>query len=387
MKKFKILILMLCSIASFASCSDSDDFGTEAQKPASTSNGIIDQIAINFAKNALSSSSSRSIASDDITVTCKDSMSLKSSTRSGKTTETKVFSVTMNDGYGSIIIAKQGDEVRPLVYFPNEQSIDLNKIYNDENEESDISYLAQGVTHRYTEDGILIPSDKASNAKIVERLEPKCKVYWHQRWPYNKYCKTSKNEQAVAGCVAIAGAQAFTVLRPNIPEITSWDEVTKKNPTEEAQDEIAHLVANIGKAVGMNYGTENSGAKTEKLSSFFAKYAILDYNAGRAIDVLKTRHGVIVVSGYRARHGWGPTKHYIDGHAFLADGYIRFSGDKYYYFHLNYGWGDSYKDQKVAYLLTSSKNWDTSLADDIYGMSFTKKIQYFAYAHKYEQNW
>ncbi len=48
----------------------------------------------------------------------------------------------------------------------------------------------------------------------------------------------------------------------------------------------------------------------------------------------------------RARHGWGPTKHYVDGHALLADGYIRFSGDKYYYFHVNYGWGKGYKDQK-----------------------------------------
>lgn len=120
---------------------------------------------------------------------------------------------------------------------------------------------------------------------------------------------------------------------------------------------------------------------------FFLKYGIKDYDAGRAINVLRTRHGIIVVSGYRAEHGWGPTKHYVDGHAFLADGYIRFSGDNYYYFHLNYGWGDGYKDQKVAYLLTSTKDWDKKHANDIYGMCFPKKIKYYTYAYEKEKNW
>ena len=191
----------------------------------------------------------------------------------------------------------------------------------------------------------------------------------------------------MAGCVAIAGAQALTVLRPSVPEITSWDEVVKAYPTTKAQDEIAKLVSRIGKDAGMKYGTESSGTSTSKLSPIFAQYKIKDYDAGCAVNVLKTKHGVIVVSGYRARHGWGPTKHYVDGHAFLADGYIRFSGDKYYYFHVNYGWGKGYKDQKVAYLLTSNKNWDKEHANDIYGMCFPKEIKYYTYAYESEKNW
>lgn len=140
----------------------------------------------------------------------------------------------------------------------------------------------------------------------------------------------------------------------------------------------------------MDYGTKESGTKTENLSPIFAQYDIQDYDAGRAIDVLKTEHGIIVVSGYRARHGWGPTKHYVDGHAFIADGYIRFSGDKYYYLHVNYGWGlDSRKEkeQKSAYLLTSNKVWDETLANDIYNVYFPKKIKYFTYTYKNEKNW
>lgn len=386
MKKFKFLILMLCSIMSLASCSDSDEYSTE-QKPPDSSLDLIDKIAINFAKNVNNNVSTRSTNNENIAIAQKDSLTLNTLTRSANGETTKVYAVSMTGDNGSIIIAQQGDKVRPLVYFPNEQSIDLNKLYNEDNNESDISYLAQGVTYNYTEDGILIPSNKASNAKIIERLEPKCKVYWNQRSPYNKYCFTSNNEKALAGCVAIAGAQALTVLRPSVPEITSWDEVIKDSPSDEAKDEIAKLIARIGKDTGMKYGTKSSGTSTSMLSIFFLKYGIKDYDAGRAINVLRTRHGIIVVSGYRAEHEWGPTKHYVDGHAFLADGYIRFSGDNYYYFHLNYGWGDGYKDQKVAYLLTSTKDWDKKHANDIYGMCFPKKIKYYTYAYEKEKNW
>ena len=386
MKKFKFLMLMLCSIISLASCSDSDEYNAE-QKSQGSSNDVIDKVAINFAKNVNNNDATRCANNANIAIAQKDSITLTSLTRGADGETTKVYAVSMTGDNGSIIIAQQGDDVRPLVYFPNEQSIDLNKLYNDNYDESDISYLAQGVTYNYTEDGILIPSDKASNAKIVERLEPKCKVYWDQNYPYNKYCFTSDNKQAVAGCVAIAGAQALTVLRPSVPEITSWDEVVKDYPTTKAQDEIAKLVSRIGKDAGMKYGTESSGTSTSKLSPIFAKYGIKDYDAGRAVDVLKTKHGVIVVSGYRVQHGWGPTTHYKGGHALLADGYIRFTGDNYYYFHINYGWGTGYKDQKVAYLLTSTKHWDTTHANDIYGKCYPKKIKYYTYAYEKEKNW
>lgn len=192
MKKFKFLILMLCSIMSLASCSDSDEYSTE-QKPPDSSLDLIDKIAINFAKNVNNNVSTRSTNNENIAIAQKDSLTLNTLTRSANGETTKVYAVSMTGDNGSIIIAQQGDKVRPLVYFPNEQSIDLNKLYNEDNNESDISYLAQGVTYNYTEDGILIPSNKASNAKIIERLEPKCKVYWNQRSPYNKYCFTSNN--------------------------------------------------------------------------------------------------------------------------------------------------------------------------------------------------
>lgn len=378
---------MFGSIMSLVSCSDSDEYAIEQNEFAKTPVDMIDRVAINFAKNVNCGDETRSVVSNSVSVIDKDSIIISNSTRSGDAEGIKLYAVSMTGDNGSIVIAQRGDNIRPLFYFPNEKTVDLNALYNDEYNESDISYLAQGVTFNYTEDGVLIPSDKAADAKIIERLEPKCNVFWHQGSPYNRYCFTSKGEQAVAGCVAIAGAQAMTVLRPNVPEISSWEEVVKDAPSEKAQDEIAKLIARIGKDTGMNYGTEASGTKTEKLSPIFSNYGIKDYDAGRAVNVLKTPRGVIVVSGYRAQHGWGPTTHYVDGHAFLADGYIRFTGDDYYYFHVNYGWGKYYRDQKTAYLLTSKKTWDKEHADEIYGMCFPKKLKYYTYAYESEKNW
>ena len=67
------------------------------------------------------------------------------------------------------------------------------------------------------------------------------KLAWNQHAPYNRYCFTESGQQALAGCVAIAAAQALTVLQPsNFPGITSWEEIVKPNPSAAATDEIAH---------------------------------------------------------------------------------------------------------------------------------------------------
>ena len=50
---------------------------------------------------------------------------------------------------------------------------------------------------------------------ITEHISPKCKVAWDQNAPYNRYCFTESGQQALAGCVAIATAQALTVLQPS----------------------------------------------------------------------------------------------------------------------------------------------------------------------------
>lgn len=168
--------------------------------------------------------------------------------------------------------------------------------------------------------------------------------------------------------------------------ITSWSEVTKQYPTSEAIDQIARLVSYIGQQTGMKYGTKSSGTKTSRLASLFTEYGIIDYGDDKSIEVLKTTNGIIVISGYRAKHGWGPWKHYVDGHAFLADGYVKYDkGDDPYYLHLNYGWGPAYN--KDVYVLSSQKEWDEEKGWKAYRTIFPHKIDFYTFTYPYEKNW
>lgn len=298
------------------------------------------------------------------------------------------YMVSLTNNTGSVLMAKQGKNIQPLAYFMDESDIDIQKVLTDSI--TDLSFIINSAIEETINAEEPMDAMFAQNNEIVEKVAPKCHVYWNQRYPYNKYCFTSKGEQALAGCVAIAGAQAMTVLQPNVPQISSWEEVTKTSPSSKSLDEIAKLVSYIGKEVGMKYGTNASGAKTNRLSKTFKNYGIKDYDAERAIDVLKTPHGVIVVSGYRAVHGWWLWKHNVDGHAFLADGYIKYrEGKDPYFLHLNYGWGEGYngKYKREVYLLSAKKKWKTEEAKNIYGRIYTHDIYYFSYARENEKNW
>ena len=296
-----------------------------------------------------------------------------------------LYSVVFNQNFGSVIVLNINNKYIPLAYFQDETDLNIDVCLADSL--SDMGIILNYIVDMalYNDFNTQITRSTSDENVIVERLEPKCKVSWHQNYPYNKYCFTKNGEQAVAGCVAIAGAQALTVLRPKMEQITSWDEVVKTYPSYQATDEIAKLIHFIGEKVNMDYGTESSGANRTDLIKLIKKYGIVDYDAGRAIDVLKTEHGVIVIGGYRAIHGWGPWEHYVDGHAFIADGYIKYaSGSDPYYLHINYGWGAAYN--KNVYLLSAKKKWKEE-AKETYGIIFPHDLKYATLTYPSEKNW
>ena len=145
----------------------------------------------------------------------------------------------------------------------------------------------------------------------------------------------------------------------------------------------------------MDYGANESGAKTEDLVPLFAKYGIRDYNAPHAIDVLKTNHGGIVVSAKRKKVDCLVVKFYSAGHAFLADGYVKYKyRDNPYYLHLNYGWGDSkkkgeYSYRKDAYILCTNKTWDDALVrkGEDWQEKYPYRIRFYSFTYEAEKNW
>ena len=99
MKKFKFLILMLCSIMSFASCSDSDEYSAE-QKTKESSQDLIEKVAINFAKNVNNNDDTRSTNNANIAIAQKDSLILNGLTRGADGEATKIYAVSMTGNNG-----------------------------------------------------------------------------------------------------------------------------------------------------------------------------------------------------------------------------------------------------------------------------------------------
>jgi hypothetical protein len=398
-KKNFIYGLVLGAITLFASCGDEDALSnsTESDNNGLLNNEAIVQEAISFA-SSLDENTTRSSSAISAKGVQKVNLDFTGDTRADNATDFPDFySVGLNDGKGTVVLVEKDNAIRPIAYFQNENDVNINDVLVDST--STFSFIVKALLGENLDfkASDVAPTTRAVTNTIVERLEPKCKVYWHQGAPYNKYCFTKDGQQAKAGCVAIAGAQALTVLRPLLPSfvkpysIFSWDDVTSRSTlspgTEEAED-VAFLVYTIGYNVGMNYGVESSGARVSNLASFFKKtWNIEDYDCERAIDVLKTKNGVIVIEGYASTytHGWWlwEKTYYEEGHAFIADGYVKYGNDGKvnddpYYLHINYGWGGS-----EGYILSAKKKYK----EDIYYKKFPYKLSYYTFTYPSEKNW
>lgn len=385
--------LVLGAISLFASCGDEDVLSnsSESNHDGLLNNEAIVQEAISFA-SSLDENTTRSSSAISAKGVQKVNLDFVGDTRADNATDIPDFySVGLNDGKGTVILVEKDNAIRPIAYFQNENDVNINDALVDST--STFSFIVKALLGENIDfkASDVAPTTRAVTNTIVERLEPKCKVYWDQEAPYNKYCFTKDGKQALAGCVAIAGAQALTVLRPYEPLISSWDAVTARSTlnsgTREAE-EVAKLIANIGANIGMNYGVEESGAKKSNLISYFKKkYGVEDYDCERAIEVLKTKHGVIVIRGSASTytHGWWfwEKTHYEDGHAFIADGYVKYGNngkvnDDPYYLHINYGWGGS-----NGYILSAQKNY----REDTYYKKYPYKLTYATLTYPYEKNW
>ena len=382
----------------------------------------IEEISIQFASSILNINGTRSSDGNglcgnlDVLAVNKIACPAKLTRAAGGECQDTAITVSFSNAKGTALLLKNEDNILPLAFFLNEKGIDLDKELNDS--ESDLSFLIQQTIAENSGKVSSVNSFKAeTDLSIVEKLSPKCRVAWNQESPYNKYCPMVpyidynesvyghgispdsivwKKKIAPAGCVAVAGAQALTVLQPNMNPPScmngvSWERIINASEWDgEEMDIIARLIKEVGDAVGMEYGADGSGAKTNRLSRLFAQYGIKDYDCERAIDVLKTKHGVIVISGFRSIHGWGPWKHYACGHAFIADGYIKYNeGEDPYYLHLNYGWGDG-NSHRDAYVLSAKKSWKIEEARKEYkrqNIIYHYDTKYFTYAYTNEVNW
>lgn len=139
----------------------------------------------------------------------------------------------------------------------------------------------------------LVSSETYQEVDSISRLTV---TDWSQRSPYNAYCplKTNNIDNALAGCVAIAGAQMLFFLhgRFGVPETApssawcngnvtnySWEQT---NYSSEIWDEMntnglaaAPLIADVGRRLNMEYDDGGSTALTRDLvNNVFVPYGI-----------------------------------------------------------------------------------------------------------------
>ncbi|MEG0518985.1 MAG: C10 family peptidase [Bacteroidales bacterium] len=183
--------------------------------------------------------------------------------------------------------------------------------------------------------------------RFLDQVYPKLMVEWDQTGPFARY--TPYNWPA--GCVAIAAAQAFTVTRHvasfnNVP--LEWNSLIKvKNSSYESSfplemDIIARFIREIGNAVGMEYGSDGSGAKTADAIRLFTQFDMmyLTEDKARIREILKDyMDGIIIISSRTKPSIIGISRG--EGHSYIVDGYKRFQ-DMSDLMHVNYGWGPGY---------------------------------------------
>ena len=176
-------------------------------------------------------------------------------------------------------------------------------------------------------------------------VEPLLTTQWSQWAPYNNLCPPG----CPSGCVPTAVAQIMRYWR--WPDVTrekvygedfsghtyDWDNMIDNYETTgytaKQAEAVAHLMADVGKALGTVYGPERSGTGTD----FMPLVYNFKYHKGNAyhenlIEIMKAELDENRPMLYSAGSTLGR-----NGHELVVDGYT--SND---YFHYNYGWGGSY---------------------------------------------
>ena len=186
---------------------------------------------------------------------------------------------------------------------------------------------------------------------------------WGQNAPYNMYCENNK-----AGCVPIALAQIWTHLG-KLRSVTwedglnsgysllDWDSIKKiskdypgekllliKN-NDEAVRQIAALIRFMGCNSNASYGKDATSANSEyainEIKSFGVNVdGLKDFNAFDVVNHLRSNHIVFMRGDGRYYHVGLVFKKYVDGHAWVIDGFLdRYeAGNRYIYLHCNWGW-------------------------------------------------
>ena len=205
-----------------------------------------------------------------------------------------------------------------------------------------------------------VPCEEGGCQNISERVEPLLATAWGQGNGYNnatpiiENCTTYIGGHAPTGCVATAMAQVMRYY--SFPAWYNWATmpVIASFPFNSAgENELSRLMSDIGVNVNMGYACNASSATNEQIAQTF----VVDFGYAHADNIgyegtgnyatveNNLRWGQPVIFHGGRRTGTWPFYEFVDGHAWVGDGFNSYydcqDGFTYLYFHMNWGWNGS----------------------------------------------
>lgn len=201
--------------------------------------------------------------------------------------------------------------------------------------------------YEYTIVGIKDVSSKTTNGPLLT-------TKWDQEKGFNELCPNKHP----AGCAAIAMAQIMKFHK--YPSSFDWNSMPDDYATYASQ----YLIADIGKTIGINYGSGGSEAKDYDIPNGFIAYgyqsSIKGHNSNDVISEITKFKRPVCMTGVNpstaSGHAWvcdgveqrnSKKEYYVEyvnngkydnfGYT-LIDNPGSFGYTSYYYFHINWGW-------------------------------------------------
>ena len=392
MRKLSIgLVAILMAITGFTSCNQENELNSVAPEAKTINNKVTVEEAkanaLDFV-NKLNQSNTRAFSSKDLTIANVKPVSFKGKTRAGSSlyTDTLFYIVNFSDSCGFAIASANKNET-PILALIEDGNYDYNE--NDSVNPGFEAFMdamiereINGPLH-YTE----MPRDDfgegggGSSNSIPDKFEvmsPLLKTKWSQGRPYNTYCSNYPT-----GCVITAVSQICSYLQSpkNIryqynsefgQATMNWEKINQecslyggKPNSSDTWEQVERMMRFWGVVFGAKYSDGGTSVSTKDAVNTMRKNygfnatSLSDYNIDDVIKDLKCGNKIILMRGDgRYYHVGFVFRKYVDGHAWVVDGYIDQvkNNKENKYVHCNWGWGGDTNGYFLNNVLNAEQN-------------------------------
>lgn len=352
----------------FMACNQNDFIPNAGNQVATNHRISIEQAksnALNFVNKVNSTTRNGSTKTFEISDVQAISLTQNSTRSAGDSIslDTLLYIVNFADSAG-FVIAGTDDREDPIYAYIEEGNYSWEDA--DTLNQGFIAFLyalLESKSYDYQRDVEIIPGESGGGGgggipNRFEVMSPLLVTKWSQNRPYNTY-----TPNGYTGCVVTAISQICSFLEApadvhwsynytNGSATMNWGMIKTEcignggAPTSTA-DQVAHLMRSLGLAFGAEYESEGTGVDSDDAIEYMQNVGhnvsdLDDYDVNNVVNSLKSGNKIVYMRGYARYYHVGLVfRKYVDGHAWVVDGYINEvkNNKQSYYLHCNWGWG------------------------------------------------